>query len=49
LRTKERNRLRGKVVSAGERNVTVKINGESVDIPYDAIVRGNLIQEAGER
>jgi ribosome maturation factor RimP len=49
LRTNERNRLRGEVVAAGERSVTVKTNGESVDIPYDAIVRGNLIQEAGER
>ena len=49
LRTKERNRLRGEVVAAGERTVTVKTDGESVDIPYDAIVRGNLIQEAGER
>jgi ribosome maturation factor RimP len=49
LRTNERNRLRGQVVAASERTVTVKTNGESVDIPYDAIVRGNLIQEAGER
>ena len=24
-------------------------NGESVDIPYEAIVRGNLIEEAGKR
>jgi ribosome maturation factor RimP len=49
LRTEARNRLRGEVVAAGERNVTVKTDAESVDIPYDAIVRGNLIGEVGER
>jgi ribosome maturation factor RimP len=49
LRTEERNRVRGEVVSAGERSVTVKTNGESVDIPYDSIVRGNLIEEVGTR
>ena len=49
LRTRERNRVRGEVVAAGERGVTVKTDAESVDIPYDAIVRGNLIEEAGKR
>ena len=49
LRTRERNRVRGEVVSAGERSVSVKTNGESVDIPYDSIVRGNLIEEVGAR
>jgi ribosome maturation factor RimP len=49
LRTKERSRLRGEVVAAGEGSVTVKTEAESVDIPYDAIVRGNLIEEAGAR
>jgi ribosome maturation factor RimP len=49
LRTEEQNRVRGEVVSAGERSVTVKTNGESVDIPYDSIVRGNLIEEVGTR
>jgi ribosome maturation factor RimP len=49
LRTQERNRVRGEVVSAGERSVTVKTNGESVDIPYDSIVRGNLMEEVGAR
>jgi ribosome maturation factor RimP len=44
LRTKERNRVRGEVVAADERKVTVKTDADSsVDIPYDAIVRGNLI------
>ena len=49
LRTQERKRLRGEVVAAGERTVTVKTNGEAVDIPYDSIVRGNLIEEVGTR
>jgi ribosome maturation factor RimP len=49
LRTDKKSRLRGEVVSADERSVTVKTDAESVDIPYDAIVRGNLIVEVGER
>ena len=49
LRTNERSRLRGEVVAAGESSVTLRTDGESVDIPYDAIVRGNLIEEAGKR
>jgi ribosome maturation factor RimP len=49
LRTRGRNRVRGEVVAANERAVTVKTEAESVDIPYDAIVRGNLIEEAGKR
>jgi hypothetical protein len=32
-------------VSAGERAVTVKAGEEPVEIPYDAIVRGNLIPD----
>jgi ribosome maturation factor RimP len=49
LRTNERNRLRGEVVAAGEAAVTVEADGKPVDIPYEAIVRGNLIEEAGKR
>ena len=49
LRTNTRNRVRGEVVSAGERSVTVKTDRESVDVPYDVIVRGNLIEETGDR
>jgi ribosome maturation factor RimP len=45
LRTPERKRLRGEVVSAGERAVTVRTQNEDVDIPYEEIVRGNLIEE----
>jgi ribosome maturation factor RimP len=49
LRMEGRNRFRGEVVAAGERAVTVQTGTESVDIPYDAIVRGNLIEEVGKR
>lgn len=42
LRTPERKRLRGEVVDAGERAVTVRTADGTVDIPYDAIMRGNL-------
>jgi ribosome maturation factor RimP len=49
LRTEARSRLRGEVVAAGERSVTVKTDAESVDVPYDSIVRGNLIEEVGTR
>jgi ribosome maturation factor RimP len=49
LRTEGRNRVRGEVVDAGERSVTVKTDAESIDIPYDSIVRGNLIEEVGTR
>jgi ribosome maturation factor RimP len=49
VRTEGRNRLRGEVVAAGERAVTVQTGVESVDIPYEAIVRGNLIEEVGKR
>jgi ribosome maturation factor RimP len=40
-----RRRFRGEVRSAGERGVTVGVDGTEVDIPYEAIVRGNLIDE----
>jgi ribosome maturation factor RimP len=45
LRTQDRKRLRGEVVSADERKVTVKTADQDVDVPYDDIVRGNLIDE----
>ena len=45
LRTPERKRVRGQVVSADERAVTVRTQNEDVDIPYEDIVRGNLIEE----
>jgi ribosome maturation factor RimP len=45
LRTPERKRLRGEVVNAGERTVVVRTDTEDVEIPYEQIVRGNLIDE----
>jgi ribosome maturation factor RimP len=42
-----RKRFRGEVVAASEREVTVATGDERVDVPYEAIARGNLIEEAG--
>ena len=44
LRTAER-RVRGQVLEAGDRAVKVGVDGSELDIPYEAIVRGNLIDE----
>ncbi len=41
-----RRRFRGDVTDARERAVTVAVDGAEVDIPYEDIVRGNLIDEA---
>jgi ribosome maturation factor RimP len=39
-------RARGEVVSAGERSLQLSnVTGEPVEIPYDEIVRANLIDE----
>jgi ribosome maturation factor RimP len=38
-------RFRGEVVAAGERSLSVAAGDDEVDIPYEAIVRGNLIEE----
>jgi len=39
-------RIRGQVVAAGERSSQLEnMTGEPVDIPYDTIVRANLIDE----
>ena len=43
-----RRRFRGELLSAGERAVTVRTTDDDYDIPYDAIARGNLIDE-GDR
>ena len=43
LRTPQRKRLQGEVLSAGERAVIVQTGDDSIEIPYDEIVRGNLI------
>ena len=44
-----RRRFRGEVVTPGERAVTVAVaDGARVEVPYEAIVRGNLIDEGLE-
>ncbi|MDQ3823435.1 MAG: hypothetical protein M3321_09370 [Actinomycetota bacterium] len=45
LRTPERKRLRGEVLAAGERAVTVRSGDDDIEVPYETIVRGNLIDE----
>jgi ribosome maturation factor RimP len=40
-----RKRFRGEVVDAGEDETTIAVGEERFDIPYEAIVRGNLIEE----
>ena len=40
-----RRRFRGEVVAANEDDVTIQVDASSVEIPYEAIVRGNLIDE----
>jgi ribosome maturation factor RimP len=46
VRTEDRKRVRGQVVGAGERTLRVETGkGDPVEIPYDSIVRGNLIEE----
>ncbi len=44
-----RKRFRGTLVEATERAVKVETGETAVEIPYDAIVRGNLIDEEGVR
>jgi ribosome maturation factor RimP len=46
LRTPGKKQLRGEVVSAGDQTVTVAASdGAETEIPYDEIVRANLIDE----
>jgi len=40
-----RKRFRGEVLAAGRRTVSVAAGSDAVDIPYEEIVRGNLIDE----
>ena len=40
-----RKRFRGQVVDAGQEGATISVGEERVEIPYDTIVRGNLIEE----
>jgi ribosome maturation factor RimP len=45
LKTAERAKLRGEVKRADDDAVTVGVDGDEVNIPYEQIVRGNLIYE----
>ena len=40
-----RTRFRGTVLAAGERSLTIETREGALDIPYAALVRGNLIDE----
>ncbi len=45
-----RKRFKGEVVTTGETEVTLAVgNGDRVDVRYDDIVRGNLMDEGGLR
>jgi ribosome maturation factor RimP len=44
-----RRRFKGEIVDASERDVTLAVaDGERVFVPYDTIVRGNLIDDGRE-
>ena len=45
LRTPARKRLKGEIVSAGEQSVVVRTGEDTIEIPYDQVVRGNLVYE----
>ncbi len=45
LRTPARKRLKGAILSAGESSVVVQSGDDTVEIPYDQVVRGNLVWE----
>jgi len=49
LRTPERKRIRGEVVEAGDRAVKVRAGEGEVEISYDDIIRGNLIDEGTKK
>ena len=40
-----RKRFRGELVAVGEQSVQVAAGESNVDIPFEAIVRGNLVDE----
>jgi ribosome maturation factor RimP len=49
LKTAERSKVRGEVTRAGDDAVTVAADGGEVQIPYEQIVRGNLIDDERTR
>jgi ribosome maturation factor RimP len=40
-----RKRFRGEIVDAGEQEATIAVGEERFEVPYEAIVRGNLMEE----
>ena len=40
-----RARFRGELVAAGDRTLELRSGDQTIEIPYEAIVRGNLIDE----
>ena len=40
-----RSRFRGELLSAGDRGLELRSGEQTIEIPYEAIVRGNLIDE----
>ncbi len=42
-----RRRFRGRVLDADADALTLELTGTEVEIPYDAVVRANLIDEGG--
>lgn len=48
LKTAESRRIRGTVVAADEKAVTVAVDGDPQEIPVGDIVRGNLVDEGRE-
>ena len=40
-----KNRFRGTVVAASDRSARIAVGEKELDIPYESIVRGNLIDE----
>jgi ribosome maturation factor RimP len=49
LKTAERSKVRGEVTRAGDDAVTVAADKGEVEIPYEQIVRGNLIDDERTR
>jgi ribosome maturation factor RimP len=52
LRTDDRSRIRGEVLTAGERSLRLEPEGHAgaeTEIPYERIVRANVIDEKGAR
>ena len=43
-----RQKTRGEVLAAGERSVQIRTGPDAADIPYDVIVRANLIDEGND-